>query len=87
MTTTTVAAPPKLPLWRTIGQAYALWSKNFPELMRICWPWMLVMAPIMVQLLASLDPLPHIAAVLGAEQPQLRRASGDCSLRRNDGMR
>jgi hypothetical protein len=46
MTTVTEAAPTKLPLWRTIGQAYAVWVRNFPELVRICWPWMLLMAPI-----------------------------------------
>jgi hypothetical protein len=32
MTTVTVAAPSKLPLWRTIGQAYALWEETFPIL-------------------------------------------------------
>jgi len=37
----------------------------------------LVMAPIMVQLLAALDPLPHIAAVLAGEEPKLRRATTD----------
>lgn len=47
MTTTTVAAPTKLPLWRTIGQAYAVWARNFPELVRACWLWMLLMAPIL----------------------------------------
>ena len=37
----------------------------------------MVMAPIMVQLLAALDPLPHIAAVLGSDEPKLRRANAD----------
>jgi hypothetical protein len=46
MTTVTVAAGSKLPLWRTIGQAYALWGENLPDLVRVCWPWMLLMAPI-----------------------------------------
>jgi hypothetical protein len=46
MTTVTEAVPTKLPLWRTIGQAYAVWVRNFPELVRICWPWMLLMTPI-----------------------------------------
>jgi hypothetical protein len=46
MTTVTVAAPSKLPLWRTIGQAYALWGGNFPDLVRTCWLWMLLMAPV-----------------------------------------
>jgi hypothetical protein len=46
MTTATVAAPSKLPLWRTIGQAYALWGENLPDLVRVCWLWMLLMAPV-----------------------------------------
>ena len=36
-----------------------------------------VMSPIMVQLLAELDPLPHMAAVLADEKPQLRRSTTD----------
>ena len=36
-----------------------------------------VMAPIMVQLLAALDPVPHIASLLGGDEPQLRRTVGD----------
>jgi hypothetical protein len=46
MTTVTVAAPSKLPLWRIIGQAYALWGDNLSDLVRVCWPWMLLMAPV-----------------------------------------
>jgi hypothetical protein len=46
MTTETVAAPSKLPLWRTIGQAYAVWGGNLPDLVRVCWLWMLLMAPV-----------------------------------------
>jgi hypothetical protein len=46
MTTVTVAAPSKLPLWRTIGQAYAVWGENVPDLARVCWLWMLLMAPV-----------------------------------------
>jgi hypothetical protein len=46
MTTVTVAAPSKLPLWRTIGQAYVLWGGNLPDLVRVCWLWMLLMAPV-----------------------------------------
>jgi hypothetical protein len=46
MTAVTVAASSKLPLWRTIGQAYALWGGNFPDLVRVCWLWMLLMAPV-----------------------------------------
>jgi hypothetical protein len=44
----TVAAPSKLPLWRTMGQAYAVWVRNFPDLVRTCWFWMLLMAPVLV---------------------------------------
>jgi hypothetical protein len=36
-----------------------------------------VMAPIMVQLLASLDPLPSLASTLFNDEPQLRRSSAD----------
>ena len=31
----TAAAPSKLPFWCTVGQAYAVWAKNFPELVRL----------------------------------------------------
>jgi hypothetical protein len=40
------AAPPKLPFWSTLGEAYGVWFKNLPELIRITWLWILVMAPI-----------------------------------------
>jgi hypothetical protein len=40
MTAVTVAARSKLPLWRTIGQSYAMWARNFPDLVRIAWVWM-----------------------------------------------
>jgi lipoprotein NlpI len=43
----TVAVPSKLPLWRTIGQAYAVWETKFPDLVRACWLWMLLMAPVL----------------------------------------
>ena len=43
----TIAAPAKLPLFRTVGQAYALWMRNFSDLVRICWLWMLLMAPVL----------------------------------------
>jgi len=48
MTTMTVAAHSKLRLWRTVGQAYALWARNFPDLIRTVWPWMLLTAPVLV---------------------------------------
>src|SRR5262245_47432292 len=40
------AALPKLPFWRTLGEAYAAWFKNLPELIRIAWLWILIMTPI-----------------------------------------
>jgi hypothetical protein len=46
MTAIAEALPAKLPLWRTIGQSYAIWFKNLPELVRIAWIWILVMVPI-----------------------------------------
>ena len=36
----------KLPVWRTVGQAYGIWVSNMPELFRIAWLWLLVMIPI-----------------------------------------
>lgn len=47
MTTITGVAPSKLPLWRTVGQAYAVWATNFPDLIRTVWVWMLLMAPVL----------------------------------------
>jgi hypothetical protein len=47
MTTMSVVTPAKLPLWRTIGQAYALWAENFPDLVRVVWLWMLLTAPVL----------------------------------------
>ncbi len=46
MTTMTVVAPSKLPLWRTVGQAHAVWARNFPDLIRAVWVWMLLTAPV-----------------------------------------
>jgi hypothetical protein len=43
----TVTVPSKLPLWRTIGQAYAVWETKFPDLVHACWLWMLLMAPVL----------------------------------------
>jgi hypothetical protein len=40
------AAPSKLPFWKTLGESYAVWFKDLPELIRIAWLWILVMAPI-----------------------------------------
>jgi hypothetical protein len=56
MTTMTVAPPSKLPLWRTIGQAYAVWARNFPDLIRTVWVWMLLIAPVMAIFLWWQEP-------------------------------
>jgi hypothetical protein len=47
MSIMTVAAPAKLPFWCTVGQAYKAWVINFPELLRVSWPWMLLMTPVL----------------------------------------
>jgi hypothetical protein len=47
MSTEALAASLKLPLWRTVGQAYVQWAKNLIELFHACWLWMLVLAPIL----------------------------------------
>ena len=39
--------PQKLPFWHTVGGAYRLWAKNLPELVRISWLWLVVMAPVL----------------------------------------
>jgi hypothetical protein len=41
------AAPAKLPVWKTIGESYVIWFRNLPELVRIAWIWLLIMAPIL----------------------------------------
>jgi hypothetical protein len=48
MTAVTFERPAKLPLFRTVGQAYALWIRNFSDLVRICGPWMVLMAPVLL---------------------------------------
>jgi hypothetical protein len=42
-----IAAPEKLPLFRTIGQAYTAWARNFVDLIRVCWLWMVLMAAVL----------------------------------------
>src|SRR5882757_6124970 len=51
MSTVTVPLPAKLPLWRTVGESYAIWARNLPELMRITWLWLLIMAPVLLALM------------------------------------
>ena len=43
MTTTAAATKPKLPLWSTVSESYRLTFRNLPTLMRIAWPWLLVL--------------------------------------------
>src|SRR5205085_2448598 len=38
----------RLPLWRTVGEAYALTFQNLGFLARISWAWVLLMLPISV---------------------------------------
>ena len=64
MTTMTAAVPSKLPLWRTIGQAYALWAGNFPDLLRTVWVWMLVMAPVVA--ITMWWQVPHLEEMMQA---------------------
>ena len=37
---------PRLQVWRTVAQAYALTFRNFSYLLRISWAWVLLMIPI-----------------------------------------
>jgi hypothetical protein len=57
MSTITVPAGQKLPLWNTIGRSYALWAGNFAELIRISWLWLLVMTPVIAILMWWQVPL------------------------------
>jgi hypothetical protein len=40
----TNTAPGKLPLWRTVRQAFILYSCNFSDVIRITWPWIVTSA-------------------------------------------
>jgi hypothetical protein len=51
MSAVSLSLHPKLPLWRTIGQAYAIWARNLPELIRISWLWLLIMTPVLAILM------------------------------------
>jgi GYF domain 2 len=41
------AADPKLPLWNTICLSYSSYFRNFPDVLRISWLWLAVVAPLM----------------------------------------
>jgi hypothetical protein len=64
VTLETTGELPSLPLWRTVGQAYALWARNFPDLVRACWLWLLVLTPIVA--IEAWWRAPHDAALLKA---------------------
>jgi hypothetical protein len=40
-------ANPKLPLWDTIRLSYSAYFHNFPDVLRISWLWLAVVAPLM----------------------------------------
>src|ERR1043166_6240033 len=50
MSAISVTPSNKLPVGQTVGAAYAIWFKNLPELIRIAWLWLLIMAPIVFAL-------------------------------------
>lgn len=59
-----VSKPSKLPFWRTVKQAYALWARNFPDLVRTCWLWLLLLAPFIA--IDAWWRAPQFAALLTA---------------------
>src|SRR5215470_5212147 len=46
MTAISVSAPPKLPVWLTVRASYTIVARNFGQLVRICWLWVLIMVPV-----------------------------------------
>src|SRR5215468_8094601 len=46
MTAIAASAPPKLPVWQTARASYAIVVRNFGQLVRICWLWVLIMVPV-----------------------------------------
>jgi hypothetical protein len=46
MTIPAPAKPPKLPFWRTVGSCYAIVARNFGQLVRMSWLWLLIMLPV-----------------------------------------
>jgi hypothetical protein len=61
-----LSGSPKLPFWRTVIQAYVLWAKNLPDLVRSCWLWLLLLAPFFA--IAAWWQAPHTAALLKASE-------------------
>ena len=50
MTAIAASAPPKLPVWQTVRASYAIVGRNLRQLVRICWVWVLIMAPVYMAL-------------------------------------
>ena len=64
MTIEAIVERPRLPFWRTVGQAYALWGRNFSVLVRASWLWLLLLTPFL--LIEAWLRAPHDAALLKA---------------------
>jgi len=45
MSSLSTIAPRKLPVWRTVGACFATVARNFGQLLRITWLWLLIMLP------------------------------------------
>jgi hypothetical protein len=39
---------PKLPVWQTVGEAYRAFFANIGSLIRVCWPWLLVIGGLTI---------------------------------------
>jgi hypothetical protein len=61
-----LSGPSRLPFWRTVIQAYALWAKNLPDLVRACWLWLLLLAPFIA--IEAWWRAPQTAALLEASR-------------------
>jgi hypothetical protein len=64
MSTVTAPLRMKLPLWRTIGEAYGIWFSHLGELIRISWLWLIVMTPILAAFMWW--QVPHVTAMMEA---------------------
>ena len=51
-------SPPKLPVWRTVGACYATVFRNFSQLLRISWLWLLIMLPVYAAAQRIISPSP-----------------------------
>lgn len=46
MSSQSATAPSKLPFWQTVGACYVTVIRNFGQLLRISWLWLLIMLPL-----------------------------------------